>query len=210
GPIDSSLPEDLGTILGSLQMGLMLDFEARKGRFGGYVAPIFVWLRDDDNSVQGHQIIVKESVYLIDFGLSYEVGQWRLWNRPSWVLPSPAVAVEPFFGARSLIDDITFTLEPGGSHRPEISFIAPVIGLRTFWDPAEVTDQRSASSRPSSACAPSGILRTASISGSKATTAASMWMASSRRGTSWPLRAIGSSRERTSISTSSPGIATSP
>ena len=53
GPIDSSLPEDLGTILGSLQMALMLDFEARKGRFGGYVAPIFVWLRDDDNSVQG-------------------------------------------------------------------------------------------------------------------------------------------------------------
>jgi hypothetical protein len=142
GPIDSSLPEDLGTILGSLQMALMLDFEARKGRFGGYVAPIFVWLRDDDNSVQGpiqeHQIIVKESVYLIDFGLSYEVGQWRLWNRPSWVLPSPAVAVEPFFGARSLIDDITFTLEPGGSHRPEISFIAPVIGLRTFWD---ITDR---------------------------------------------------------------------
>jgi hypothetical protein len=142
GPIDSTLPEDLGTILGSLQMGLMLDFEARKGRFGGYVAPIFVWLRDDDNSVQGpiqeHQIIVKEAVYLIDFGLSYEVGQWRLWNRPSWVLPSPAVAVEPFFGARSLIDDITFTLEPGGSHRPEISFIAPVIGLRTFWD---ITDR---------------------------------------------------------------------
>ena len=120
-------------------MALMMDFEARKGRFGGYFAPIFVWLRDDDNFVQGpfgtqHQIIVHESVYLIDFGLSYEVGQWSLWNRPDWVVSSPAVAVEPFFGARSLVDDITITLDPGGSIRPEISFITPVIGLRTFWD----------------------------------------------------------------------------
>jgi hypothetical protein len=48
------------------------------------------------------------------------------------------VAVEPFFGARSLIDDITLTLDPGGSFRPEISFIAPVVGLRTFWD---ITDR---------------------------------------------------------------------
>jgi hypothetical protein len=142
GPGDSTLPEDLGTILDSLQMAMMLDFEARKGRFGGYFAPIFVWLRDDDNSVQGpiqeHQIIVHESVYVIDFGLSYEVGQWPLWNRPNWVVSSPAVSVEPFFGARSLVDDITVTLSPGGDVTPEISFIAPVIGLRTFWD---ITDR---------------------------------------------------------------------
>ncbi len=138
GPVDSTLPEDLGTILDSLQMAFMLDFEARKGRFGGYVAPIFVWLKDDDNFVQGpfqqHQIILDEGVYLIDFGLSYEVGQWSLWNRPDWVVSSPALAVEPFFGARSLIDDITLTLKPGGDVTPELSFITPVIGLNTFWD----------------------------------------------------------------------------
>jgi hypothetical protein len=142
GPVGPTLPEDLGTILDSLQFAMMLDFEARKGRFGGYVAPLLLWLRDDDNYVQGpiqrHQIIVNESVYLIDFGLSYEVGQWPLWNRPNWVVAAPAVAVEPFFGARSLIDDIGIRLRPGGEVTPEISFIAPVIGLRTFWD---ITDR---------------------------------------------------------------------
>jgi hypothetical protein len=134
---DSSLPEDLGTILSDLQMALMLDFEARKGRFGGYFAPIFVWLRDE-RTVQGpsqqHQVKVHESVYLMDFGLSYEVGQWSLWNRPNWIFPSPAVAVEPFVGARSLVDDIRFEIDPGRTFEPEISFIAPAVGLRTFWD----------------------------------------------------------------------------
>jgi hypothetical protein len=135
---DTMLPENVGTIYDSLQFGMMLDLEARKGRFGGYFAPIFVWLRDANNTVKGpfqsHQLVVSESVYLMDFGMSYEIGQWRLWNRPNWFLAGPAVTVEPFFGARSLVDDMTITLKPGGDVTPEISFIAPVIGLRTFWD----------------------------------------------------------------------------
>jgi hypothetical protein len=144
GHADTTLPESTGTIYDSLQFGMMLDFEARKGRFGGYFAPIFVWLRDDDasNVIQGpnqlHQLIVSESVYLMDFGLNYEIGRWRLWNRPNWVVAGPAVTVEPFFGARSLVDDLTITLTPGGSFKPRVSFITPVIGLRTLWD---ITDR---------------------------------------------------------------------
>jgi hypothetical protein len=140
---DTTLPESTGTIYDSLQFGMMLDLEARKGRFGGYFAPIFVWLRDANNTVDGpdesHQLVVSESVYLMDFGMSYEIGQWRLWNRPGWVVAGPAVTVEPFFGARAMVDDLTITLTPPGrSFTPEISFITPVIGLRTFWD---ITDR---------------------------------------------------------------------
>ncbi len=135
---DTSLPENLDNILDDLQMALMIDLEARKGRFGGYVAPVIVWLRQNETvqgPIQEHKVKFHESVYLIDFGLSYEVGQWPLWHRSDWILSSPAVTVEPFFGARSLVDDIRVKIEPPGrTFEPELSFITPVIGLNTFWD----------------------------------------------------------------------------
>lgn len=138
GPIGEDLPENLDTILDSLQFGMMLDFEVRKGRFGGYFSPIFIWLRDDDTRVQGpiqeHKVIISESVFIADFGLSYEVGRWRLWDRPTWILPRPAVVVEPFFGGRTLADGLTIELKPPGRKtKPDIEFVAPVVGLRTFW-----------------------------------------------------------------------------
>lgn len=134
---DFTLPIDLGTIIDDLQYGAMLDFEVRKGKFGAYVAPIFVGLKDTEH-VQGlefdHKVTVDDIAYLTDFGLSYEVGRWHLWDRSNWILPSPAVAVEPFVGARWLIDDIKVKLEPGRTFKTDIDFIAPVLGLRTFWD----------------------------------------------------------------------------
>jgi len=138
GPISTQLPEDLPVILDSLQFALMMHFEGRKGRFGGYFAPIFIWLRDDDQRVQGpvqeHKIIISESAFLADFGLSYEVWRWKMWDRPSWFVPAPVVTFEPFFGGRTLADGITIEFDPPGSKvKPDITFVAPVLGLRTFW-----------------------------------------------------------------------------
>ena len=52
--------------------------------------------------------------------------------------------MEPFVGARWLIDEIKIKLRPGGpfsqasrTFRPEVKFIAPVVGVRTFWDITE-------------------------------------------------------------------------
>ena len=140
---DATLPEDLGTLLDDLQFGAFLDFEVRKGKLGAYVAPIIIFLEDSETvqgPLQSHKVTVDENVYLTDFGLSYEVGRWYLGKSPN----APAVTVEPFVGARWLIDDIKIKIEPGGlldpggrTFREDISFIAPVIGLRTFWDLTE-------------------------------------------------------------------------
>lgn len=140
GRVDVTLPIDLGTLLDDLQFTAMLDFEARKGRFGVYFAPIVMFLEATE-TVQGplqrHKVTIDDSAFLTDFGLSYEVGRWHLGKKPD----SPAVTVEPFVGARWLIDDIKIKIKPGGllrpggeTLRPEIKFIAPLIGLRTFWD----------------------------------------------------------------------------
>jgi hypothetical protein len=138
GPVDSTLPEDLGTLVDALEYAIELNLEARKGRFGGYVAPLFGGLsaaEDVQGPIQEHRAKLEEFLYLIDFGLSYEIGQWPLWNRPDWILASPAVTVEPYVGARWLLDNISINIDPPGrDFEPQIKFITPVIGLRTIWD----------------------------------------------------------------------------
>jgi hypothetical protein len=149
GPVDDTLPEDLGTIIDGLQFGAMADLELRKGSFGAYFSPIVVFLSDSehiDGPIERHKVTLDEDVYLMDFGLSYEVGRWQLWNQADWILPSPMVAIEVIAGGRALIDDIKVKLKPGArtfdpetieagrSVDAEIDFVAPVVGLRAFWD----------------------------------------------------------------------------
>ena len=133
GPIDATLPENFTTLLGDIEFAAMLDFEVRKGRFGVYAAPIFLFLEDTE-TVQGplrsHKITLNEDVLLMDFGLSFEIG--KLHDREN---PDFAIALEVFAGARWLIDDLKINIDPPDrTFRPEVTFIAPVIGLRTFWD----------------------------------------------------------------------------
>ncbi len=101
GPVEEDLPEDLGTILDSLQFAAMLDLKVHKGRFGAYVTPIILFL-DYKDSVQGplqkHKLEIKESAILMDFGLSFEIGRWHLQKDHDY----PLLTVEPFVGARWL------------------------------------------------------------------------------------------------------------
>jgi hypothetical protein len=143
GDKEVDIPLDLGKIIDDLQFTAMLDFEVRKGSFGIYATPIFIFLEDSEH-VQGplrsHKVTVNDNAYLTDFGLSYELGRWHLGKKPD----SPAVTVEPFAGARWLIDEIKIKISPGGpfhpgkrTFNPDIDFIAPVVGVRTFWDVTE-------------------------------------------------------------------------
>jgi hypothetical protein len=136
GPVSASLPLRLPTLLDDLQGGGMFDFEVRKGRFGAYASPIVIFLRDTER-VQGplirRKIDIEDKAFLTDFGLSYEVGQWRLGGNSE----APTVTVEPFAGARWLIDDFDIDIDPGPDFSPDITFLTPVVGLRTFWNLTE-------------------------------------------------------------------------
>lgn len=136
GPAAGSLPIRLPTLLDSLQGAAMLDFQVRKGRFGAYVAPIVMFLRYSTHRqglLRRHRISVKDYAYLTDFGLSYELGRWKLGEHSA----SPTVSVEPFVGYRWLIDDFEIDIDPGPTFKPDIDFITPIVGLRTFWDLTE-------------------------------------------------------------------------
>ncbi len=137
GPVEEDLPRDLGTLLDDLQFAAMMDFELRKGRIGAYFSPIIMFLEDTENvkgPLQNHKVTIKDQAFLADLGVTYEVGRWHLGKNPN----SPTVTVEPFVGARWLIDDFPIKIDPPDRKvKPEITFITPVIGLNTFWDLTE-------------------------------------------------------------------------
>jgi len=142
GRADAELPESLNTILDSLQWGAMLDLEARKGPFGAFVSPIVIGLEDSEHFTtplgERRKVTVEEEVFLMDFGLSFELGRWHFGKDAD----SPAVTVESTFGGRALFDDISVKINAGlvSSGRTEsvdVDFVAPVLGLRTVWDLTE-------------------------------------------------------------------------
>jgi hypothetical protein len=133
GPVSAQLPIRLPTLLDDLQGGFMGELQVHKGRVGAYVAPLVMFLRDTEHKqgpIQRHKITIRDDAYLTDFGLSYEVGQWQLSQHSE----SPTVTVEPFAGARWLIDSFDIKIKPGPTFDPELDFLTPVVGLRTLWD----------------------------------------------------------------------------
>jgi hypothetical protein len=132
GPVSAELPIRLGTLLDDLQGAGMFEFDVHKGRFGAYFSPIFIFLRDRERvqgALQVHKVVINDDAFLADFGLSYEVGRWHLLGL--------SVTVEPFAGARWLIDEFEIDIDPGPTFKPSLTFLTPIAGLRTFWDLSE-------------------------------------------------------------------------
>jgi hypothetical protein len=132
GRVDARLPEDLDTILDSLQWGAFLDLELRKGPFGIYASPILLGLRDSFHTVgpigTRHRVAISENAILMDFGASFELVRWH----PIEGNDSFSVTLEPFAGARWLFDDVELDVDPGPDMTQDVDFVAPVVGGRAF------------------------------------------------------------------------------
>jgi hypothetical protein len=106
GETVADLDEDLSTILKSLEFGAMFEVEAHKGPLGLFASPIYYYGEYDDHITgplgRRRKFSVRESVWLIDYGVSYKVGRWPLGKNSD----TPAVTVEPYAGFRYLHDNI--------------------------------------------------------------------------------------------------------
>jgi hypothetical protein len=141
GDIDIvSLPESFDNILDDMQFTAMFEIEAHKGPLGFFVSPIYYDGKDSEHFTgplgNRRKFTIEESVWLIDYGVSYEVGRWRLGENSD----TPTVAVKPYAGFRFLHDNIGLKLDPGGlldfgfSKHYTVKFNTPIVGLRTSWD----------------------------------------------------------------------------
>jgi hypothetical protein len=145
GDTEVELPENLNTILDSLKMTSMLRFDAHKGPLGLFVNPIYYNGTYNHNykkpPFEGHGYRLDETVWLVDYGMSYEVGRWDIGKNGS----SRVISFEPYLGLRFFHDNLTLRIHPEGDQdgltkRITVKTTSPTIGfksrvqIKTSWD----------------------------------------------------------------------------
>jgi hypothetical protein len=130
------LPENLNTILDSLKLTAMWRFNVRKGPLGLFFNPLYykgefdkIRIKTPIEELDG---TLKESVWLIDYGISYEVARWDMGKDGK----SRMVTLEPYAGFRYFWDNITLEVEPGligdgFTTRKKLRTNSPMIGLQS-------------------------------------------------------------------------------
>ena len=107
------VPEDLDTILDSLNMTAMFEVEAYKGPLVVFANVIYYDGTYDDTSVgpisgQARKWELSEEVWAIKYGFGYRFGSWKLGE----AIDSPTMAVYPWIGAFYFHDDYEVEVDP--------------------------------------------------------------------------------------------------
>jgi len=140
GDVEVFLPEKFKNILESLEMMAMFELEAHKGPIGIFASPIFYKGKFKDRFTvldgERRKFTLKETAFLMHYGLSYNFGPWALSNTPN---SYANVVFQPYAGFLFLNDNIKINVSPGEigpgiSERPTIRFNTPVIGVNTIWN----------------------------------------------------------------------------
>jgi hypothetical protein len=126
------LDEDLGWVLKRLEYIVPLDFEVRKGSFGVFFHSLFVGLSGEIDVIGPLEFNWDGPLFLLDIGLSYELGRWRLGEGSR----GPEITLEPFAEARVIYGPVDIAIRDLAKE-VDLSSTAPVVGLRAFIDLTE-------------------------------------------------------------------------
>jgi hypothetical protein len=129
---DGQISEGLPWILSRMQWYVPVDLEARKGTFGAFFHTFAIRLDGSDSNAGPVNLNWDLSLLMFDVGLSYEVGRWRLGDRPN----APELTLEPYMEVR--IIHLPLDVEVGGlSTGEELGSVVPVVGIRALVDLTE-------------------------------------------------------------------------
>jgi hypothetical protein len=140
GGVEEGLPEKFSNILESLELMAMLELEAHKGPIGIFASPIFYKGKFSKHFTgklgNRRKFTVKETVFLMHYGISYNFGPWALSKKPN---SYKNVVFQPYAGFLFLNDNIKINVSPGEitpgiSKRATIRFNTPIIGVNTIWN----------------------------------------------------------------------------
>lgn len=109
------VPEDLDTVLDSLEMAAMFELEAHKGPLVFFTNTIY-YKGDYDENFTGpitglaKNYDLEEEVWAIKYGLGYDLGTWNLGESDD----SPTISLTPWGGAFYFHDDYSLDITPAG------------------------------------------------------------------------------------------------
>jgi hypothetical protein len=130
------VPEDLDTVLDSLDMTAMFELEAHKGPLVFFTNTVY-YDGDYDEGFIGpisnasRRFELEEEVWAIKYGIGYELTSWNLGKNND----SPTLKLIPWIGGFFFHDDYTLTVEPIGNILDGVKvdgtfeFNTPMIGL---------------------------------------------------------------------------------
>ena len=130
-----NLPESLDTIIDGLEMASMTEFELSKGPLSFFVSPIYYKGKVHEDFVdplgETRRLTVKETVWLIDYGVGWRFGPWNM----SESADSATLTLTPYFGARYFHDPIRLNVPPGAigpglNIKTTVAFTTGIAGLR--------------------------------------------------------------------------------
>jgi opacity protein-like surface antigen len=132
GESKETVNKNLGWLLDVIDYEVPIEVEVRKGSFGAYAHLLAFKISDTIHS--GHlSLEYDDAGYLLDAGISYELGHWALGSEATLTL-------EPFAGIRYLYDpvDVTIRYESLKADRTiTLTNTSPVFGMRAFVDLTE-------------------------------------------------------------------------
>ncbi len=130
--------ENIDTILDSALLAFEGELSARKGPLGLFFAAIYYEGEYDDTAIGPlgitRQNELEEKAWLVNYGLSYEIGTLSFGGAPD----ATRVAVSPFVGGTYFHDEVSLTVTPGFlspqfDFDTTVEFHTPVVGLDTLW-----------------------------------------------------------------------------
>jgi hypothetical protein len=109
------VPEDLDTVLDSLEMAAMFEVQIRKGRVTLFANNVYYKGKYDDNFTGAdtglpREYTLEEEVWAIKYGVGYQLGPWDLGEKDD----SPTLTLIPWVGAFWFHDDWSGKSTPPG------------------------------------------------------------------------------------------------
>lgn len=118
-----------------LNIALMLEYEARKGRLGLWGNTIYANLGKSNTDVDGLKIEPTVTALWQGVGGFYRLGTWDFSESPNENTPS--VTVDTYFGARYTYLDLSLDIKGFDNLDGDKQWVEPLVGVRTRWDLSE-------------------------------------------------------------------------
>jgi hypothetical protein len=126
----SDVDASFGDIWDVLNFAAMAEFDARKGRFGFFLNPMYAAL-EADNTVSGVKVEADMDMFIGSFGGYYQLGPYPLTDTAG--SGKPAVTIKPLIGGRYTDLETTLDFKGIAKLRGSQDWLDPIVGVRTIW-----------------------------------------------------------------------------